>query len=214
MKKFVLIIAFLIGVQTYSQKAEDEFALWYTYAGSHKIKGNFSLKSLAWFQFYDFGSEIKQSIFRLGGNYKITPNFNATLGYCFVTGDKSFKKNGGGFNEHRIYEDFNYKHKIGTSKFAHRIRFEHQFRENIDTKHRVRYKLQVSHKIYKKLSAYVYDEIFFNLKKGKKFGLNWATVGLKYKIYKGVNLQLGYIKALNSKGKDFDIMQAGFTLSH
>ncbi len=213
MKKIILVIAILIGIQAYSQKAEDEFGAWYTYSGSHKIKGNFSLKSLAWFQFYDLGNEFKQGVFRLGGNYKITPNFNATLGYCFVTGDSTFKIDGGKFDEHRVYEDFNYKHKVGSSKFIHRVRFEHRFRKNIDTKHRVRYLFKVVQPIYKKYSAYVYDEIFLNLQEGKMFGLNWASLGVSYKLSKVVNLKLGYVKALNSKA-NFDRVEVGFTISH
>ena len=67
---------------------------------------------MAHFRFFEIGDDIQQFIGRLGGNYKFNKTLSATVGYAFLNTDRTFGIDAGDFNEHRIYEDLNVKHKI------------------------------------------------------------------------------------------------------
>ncbi len=205
MKKLLILLSFLLSLNTFSQNTEDEIGIWYTYAGSHKIKGKFSLKSVAWFQFKDYADQFQNNLFRLGGNYKIRPNMSVTLGYAYVG-----KAKGG---EHRIYDELNYSHKLQSLKIKHRLRFEHRFPKHKDMIIRLRYRLVLSQHLYKRFSAYAFDEIAYNFQEGTKFAFNRASLGIAYKASDDIKLKLGYIG--QSKPKNFkNVIELGMVISH
>ncbi len=205
MKRIAIILSILFSLNIYSQKTDKDLGSWYTYAGSHKINDKFSLKSVAWFQFKDVGNHLQNTLFRLGGNYKINKHFNTTLGYSYVG-----KSSGG---EHRIYEDFNYSHKIESLKLSHRLRVEHRFPKHKDAINRLRYRILVPYHLYKNISAYAYDEVAIEFKEGNKFTFNRITIGISYKATDNIKLKVGYINELKPK-KDKNVIELGLVISH
>ncbi len=214
MKKTVILLLFLFTINSYAQKNPDkELGVWYMYNGSHKVADKFSLKTMAHFRFFEIGDDMQQFIGRLGGNYKINNNLSATLGYAYLSTDplNSYGVDGGDINEHRIYEDFNVKHKISDLGLAHRFRAEQRF-FNSQTGHFIRYQLGLSYPLSKKWSTYLYDEIFFDFT-GEAFNQNWLGAGFKYKLSNIVKLQVGYMNIINDVNRSFDRIQLGISIS-
>ncbi|CAM1347573.1 DUF2490 domain-containing protein [Tenacibaculum insulae] len=212
MKKTILFLTLLISISIFSQKnPEKDFGAWYMYNGSHQISDKFSLKSMAHFRFFEFGDDLRQFIARVGGSYKINNNLSATLGYAYLNTDNTFGDDGGDFNEHRIYEDFNIKHTISKLALAHRFRAEQRFLES-DTSHFVRYQLNLSYPITNKLSIYLYDEVFFD-SEGEAYNQNWIGSGFKYKVSNKVKLQLGYQRISINKGLGLNRVQIGIAIN-
>ena len=212
MKKIIFAILF-VGITTsnFAQKnAESQLGSWYMYNGSHTISEKFSIKTMAHFRFFDLGDDMQQFIGRLGGNYKFNKSVNVTLGYAYLNTDTTFDLDGGNFNEHRVYEDLNVKHKLSNLSFAHRLRAEQRFFNSI-TVHFIRYQLSLSYPISDTWSTYTYDEIFFDFD-GENYNQNWLGGGFSYKASKSTKLKFGYQQISINDGPTFDRILVGIVL--
>ncbi|WGH76809.1 DUF2490 domain-containing protein [Tenacibaculum tangerinum] len=195
MKKLTLLTIILFSLNNFAQQSiapdpTKELGAWYMYKGSHQISDKFSLKSMVQFRFFEIGDDMQQFIVRLGGNYKFSKTISAAVGYVFLNTDRTFNVDAGDFNEHRIYEDLNVKHKIATVSFTHRLRGEQRFFEST-TGNFLRYQIALSQPINEKWSAYLYDETFLDFE-GESYNQNWLGAGFKYKVSTTLKLQAGY----------------------
>ncbi len=212
MKKTVILLLFLFAINSYAQKnPEKELGAWYMYNGSHKVSDKFSIKTMAHFRFFEIGDDMQQFIGRLGANYQFNKTISATIGYAYLSTDRTFEALNGDFSDHRIYEDLNVKHKLSDLGIAHRLRAEQRFFES-RTGHFIRYQLGLSHPLSKKWSTYIYDEIFFDFD-GEAYNQNWLGVGFKYKLSNIVKLQAGYMNISNDASRSFDRIQLGIAIS-
>ncbi|CAM1333792.1 DUF2490 domain-containing protein [Tenacibaculum aestuariivivum] len=216
MNKFFILFILLcslksIGQNNSQKKPEDKLGVWYMYNGSHQFSTKFSLKTMAHFRFYEIGDDIQQFFSRLGVNYKINQNINTTLGYAFINTDATYNIDHGDINEHRIYEDFNIKHKINTLKLTHRFRAEQRF-FNTTTSHFLRYQIVLSHPLNNKWETYLYNEIFFDFN-GQAYNQNWLGTGFKYKISKAMKLKLAYQLISVNQGVNFNRILLGITIN-
>lgn len=211
MKKIVLAITIFISINSFTQNdAQNQLGAWYMYGGSHKISDNWSIKSLAHFRFFEIADDLQQLLIRAGANYKINNTFNVTLGYAYLNTDGTYNTSNGQANEHRVYEDFNIKHKLSKLNFAHRFRLEHRFFET-ETTHWIRYQLGLSYPISEKWATYFFDEVFLNFQ-GDTFAQNWIGAGLTYKVSDLIKLKAGYMN-IQQNSTDFDRIQLGIILS-
>ena len=100
-------------------------------------------------------------------------------------------------NEHRIFQQFITRDKIGILHLQHRYRFEQRFIES-EFKMRLRYFLSINVPLNKKviedktyyLSAY--NEIFINTE-GELFDRDRLFGGLGYKLSDDIRFELGYM---------------------
>ena len=131
------------------------------------------------------------------------------LGYGFIKSE-NYAQNGLDkitVNEHRIFQQFTSKQKVGRLSLTHRYRFEQRFVEE-EFKARFRYFLafklpfkgteEAPSKYY--LSAY--NEIFLNTK-SSVFDRNRVYGGIGYQLNKNVRLEAGYMNQFfESSGRD------------
>ncbi|TMM28992.1 DUF2490 domain-containing protein [Polaribacter aestuariivivens] len=198
-KLFILCCLSFIITSTQAQKsAEDQLGTWYMYNGSHKLSEKFSLKTMAHFRYYELVSEFQQEIYRLGLNYAFNPKTNVTLGTSYATGDLAYDTSSANLYEFRFYEDLNLKSLWGKITAKHRIRFEQRFIHkniNIDQfQNWIRYDLNVSYPLSKTWSVYVFNEIFLNLNRNKRFVQNWTGTGFIHTLNKNIKLRMGYFQ--------------------
>ena len=212
MKKIVLLLLLLGSFTSIAQNnPQDELGAWYMYGGTHKLSSKWYVKSLAHFRFFNIGDDLQQVLLRAGVNYKTSNSTSILLGYAYLNTDTTFGLDGGEFNEHRIYEDFYFGHKVSKLTFAHRFRLEHRFFET-NTQHWIRYQLALSYPLSKNWSTYLYDEVFLNFE-GDTYAQNWLGAGFKYKLSKALKLQLGYQQISVNGGAKFNRIQLGIALT-
>ncbi|QXP74391.1 DUF2490 domain-containing protein [Tenacibaculum sp. HL-MS23] len=212
MKKAIFIFIILFSLKNTAQNTpQNELGAWYMYNGSHQISDKLSLKTMAHFRFFEIGDDLQQFIGRLGGNYKINKNMSATLGYSYLNTDGSFDVDGGEVNEHRIYEDFNIKHKINKLGFAHRFRAEQRF-FNSTTSHFLRYQIGLSHPLNEKWSTYLYNEVFFDFD-DEAYNQNWLGAGFKYHSSKKTTFKVGYQRINVNGDGNFNRILLGVAIS-
>lgn len=238
----LIFIGFLISsiFTSISQKQiSSQTHAWAMYTGNHKFSEKWGIHTEYQWRRSDLFQDWQQSLLRLGIDYYGKNNDQYTLGYGWI---KSFEYGDQPIahftNEHRIWEQFILKNKVGRVDFQHRYRFEQRFIENWikDSKgefnqdgflfrQRVRYRFLVTVPISRKemkdntLFLAIYDEPFLGF--GKGIGKNildqnrlYGAIGWRFN--KNLNIQLGYlnqyiVKADGIKSERNHTLQIGIT---
>lgn len=124
----VIGMAFQFCLHAQSRQTVNQFADWFSATSSIKTSSRFALLVDTQFRFVK-GTEAMQHQIRLGGDIKISDRFSLMpLGYVFVWNYQYGKQpmtyvN----NEHRLFQQFVYKHKAGSFRLQHRLRTEERF---------------------------------------------------------------------------------------
>lgn len=210
-------IVLLISALSFSQKIiSPQTHGWIMYTGNHKITERWGIHTEYQWRRADVFNDWQQSLLRLGVDYYTKQNTQMTLGYGWIRsyqyGDQPIAHAN---NEHRIWETYYMKNKIGRVDVQHRYRLEQRFIENwvknpegsFDKdgflfRQRVRYRFLITVPLSRKelkdntLFLAVYDEPFLGF--GKGIGKNivdqnrlYGAIGWRFN--KNVNVQLGYL---------------------
>jgi hypothetical protein len=213
MKKIILPFALLFTLVNYAQEiGDDELGSWHMYFGTNKISEKVSLHTEAQFRYYENGKNFNQLLLRTGVNYHINPNAIATFGYGFIETDGTFSELDDLDNliEHRIFEQFILKNKVGQFNFEHRYRLEQRFitfSDRKETQNRVRYRLQVTLPLTDIFFLNFYDEIFLNLQ-DSVYGQNRLYGALGLNVTHNLSVQIGFLKN-HFPTANFDRLQIG-----
>ncbi len=193
-----LICALMLPIVASSQ--DSNFGNWLIYIGNKKLNSKWNIHNEVQYRNYNAIGDLEQLLLRTGVGYNLTENNNnLLLGYGYILsenyiGDSDEKVS---VNEHRIFQQFTTKHKVGRLKLNHRYRFEQRFVED-DFKMRFRYFLNLQVPLSKKekvdntyyLSAY--NEIFLNTKTSI-FDRNRLYGGLGYHLNSKIRFEAGYM---------------------
>lgn len=241
MKRLILLLSFVgFNLIIYSQKQiSTQTHAWIMYNGNHKLTERWGIHTEYQWRRSDLFDEWQQSLMRLGVDYYTKQNTQLTVGYgwirTFQYGDQPvFHTN----NEHRIWEQYIMKNKIGRVDIQHRYRLEQRFIENWKSsslsefemdgfvfRQRVRYRflatIPLSHKEMNDNTLFLalYDEPFLQFGKGVGKNIldqNRLYGALGWRFNKNFNVQLGYlnqyiVKADGVKTERNHTLQIGFT---
>lgn len=186
-----------------------------------KLSSRFNLVAEGQFRFVD-GTEAMMHQFRIAGDIAITPRFSvAPLGYVYIW-NYQYGKQPATYvnNEHRIFQQFTYKHKWGSTVVQHRLRTEERFIQShttnlngdvidegyINHQFRIRYRLSLQVPLTgqtdrsalsmdaRSYYLFVYDELFMSWGERVTYheiDQNRIFVGLGYQFTKEFTIQSG-----------------------
>ena len=188
----------------YSSAAQNsDFGNWLIYIGNKKVNSKWNVHNEVQYRNYDAIGDLEQLLLRTGVGYNLSENnHNLLLGYGYIlsqnySADTEDKLD---VNEHRIFQQFTSKQKIGNVSLSHRYRFEQRFVES-DFKMRLRYFLAFKVPILKtetsptKLYLSAYNEVFLNTE-SDVFDRNRVYGGLGYQLNNNVRIEAGYMNQL------------------
>ena len=188
----------------YSSAAQNsDFGNWLIYIGNKKLDSKWNIHNEVQYRNYDAIGDLEQLLLRTGVGYNLSENnHNLLLGYGYIlsqnySADTEDKLD---VNEHRIFQQFTSKQKIGNVSLSHRYRFEQRFVES-DFKMRLRYFLAFKVPILKtetsptKLYLSAYNEVFLNTE-SDVFDRNRVYGGLGYQLNNNVRIEAGYMNQL------------------
>ncbi len=200
-KKIGMAALILVLMLPIAIRAQDSnFGNWLIYIGNKQLNQKWNLHHEVQYRNYDAIGDLEQLLIRTGLGYNLTENNNnILLGYGYILsenyiGDSNEKAS---VNEHRIYQQFTTKQKVGIVNLSHRYRFEQRFVE-ADFKMRFRYFLGLKVPFSTKESALkkyyfsAYNEIFLNTKTSI-FDRNRVYAGIGYKLNSNLKLEAGYM---------------------
>tara|TARA_R110001632_G_scaffold33772_7_gene86561 strand:- start:2421 stop:3110 length:690 start_codon:yes stop_codon:yes gene_type:complete len=202
MKKIILLcFSFLLCFTTLNaqETGEDELGAWYMLFTTNTISEKLSIHAEVQYRNYEIASNFNQLLLRTGLNYNISDEAMATFGYGYISTDGSFEEPAGEENttEHRIYQQFVLKNKVGKLAFSHRYRLEERFINSPlsgnDTQFRFRYFLRLTYPLSDTWFLTAYDEVFINLQ-SPTFGQNRLYGALGYNVNSNLAIQAGYLK--------------------
>ena len=182
---------------------------WLIYIGNKKLNNKWNIHNEVQYRNYNAVGDLEQLLLRTGLGYNITENNNILLGYGYILSENYIGETDDkvSVNEHRIFQQFTTKQKVGKIGLSHRYRFEQRFVED-DFKMRLRYFLGVKVPLqYRKdeknpLYFSVYNEVFLNIE-SSVFDRNRVYAGLGYTFSKALRLELGYMNQFfETSGRD------------
>jgi len=201
----LVAVLFIALLPFSSASQESDFGNWLIYIGSKKMNEKWNLHHEVQYRNYNAIGDLEQLLLRTGIGYQLTDNSNLLLGYGFIRSENY--TNGSDekivVDEHRIFQQFITKAKLGSLGLQHRYRFEQRFVSE-DFRLRFRYFLGLSiplkFKENEKFYVSGYNEIFLNTD-GVIFDRNRVYAGLGHRINKSLRLELGYMTQLFTTGQ-------------
>jgi len=203
-----LIVVLMLPVFAWSQ--DSNFGNWLIYIGNKKLNSKWNIHNEVQYRNYNAIGDLEQLLLRTGVGYNLTENNNnILLGYGYILSENYIgdSDNKNSINEHRIFQQFTTKQKVGKIKLNHRYRFEQRFVED-DFKMRFRYFLGLNIPFQKEengVKGYyfsAYNEIFLNTKTSI-FDRNRVYAGIGYHVNKNMRLEAGYMNQFfETTGRD------------
>lgn len=173
---------------------------WAMYFGNIPLNEKWNIHAETQYRNFNAVGDLEQFVLRTGLGYNITPNnHNILAGYAhfwhepYIPGTDQ-KRN---FSEHRIWQQFIYRDRIGRVFLQHRYRFEQRFFEG-NEQYRLRYFLALNIPVTKKtmeknaVYASVYNEIFVKLDT-PFFDRNRFYLAAGYVLNRDLRVELGWM---------------------
>lgn len=199
MKSFITLLVLLPFFKPLHAQnpSEDYLGTWYTYGSNHRISERFSLTPYGEFRFYESSSNYNLAFISLRGNYHLYPNSSVGLGYAFLDIDNVFEfDHRPNIKEHRLIEQYVYKHNWGKIKVTHRGRLEQRFldfRTRNEVQHRLRYQISLKYSFNKTFYTLLSEEPFANFQ-DQAFHENRFYFGFGANVLKHAQFNIGYLK--------------------
>jgi hypothetical protein len=200
---------------------------WFMFVNSTKINKKWATHLDLQYRSSDNWAHKKNVMFRPGLTYLISNKHEVTLGYL-LNESYTYPAAAADYSltEHRIWEQYIFKHKIKTVAATHRFRMEQRFigRYNADElfSQRFRYFFRFLVPLQKEAQAFekgifvaLQNEVFLNLQNKQElnnnfFDQNRAYAALGYRVNKKFDVEVGYmnqaVKGL-SRNTSNDIIQ-------
>ena len=195
---FSILLLSLFQCQLFSQNSSENYlGSWYNYSLNHRLNERISINPYAELRFYEPLTNYNLALFSIRGNYHLNSKSTLSIGYAFLDIDTVFEfDNTPNIKEHRINEQYIYKHKLGKFKTQHRFRLEQRFLDfssRNEIQNRFRYRLSFKYDINKTLFLVLSEEPFVNFQ-DQVFHENRVYAGIGFKVMKNSQLQIGYLK--------------------
>ncbi len=189
---------------------ESNFGNWLIYIGSKKIDNRWNFHHEIQYRNYNAAGDLEQLLIRGGLGYNLSENNNnILLGYGFIHSENyvSGMDEKTDVDEHRIFQQFITRQKLGEFGLQHRYRFEQRFVAD-DFRLRFRYFLGITHPLKtftqgeNLLYFSAYNEIFLGTKV-PAFDRNRLYLGLGYRFNPEIKMELGYMNQfLTGRSRD------------
>jgi hypothetical protein len=206
---FLLLAAMCLSSFTKAQTLNEKSG-WLFLMNTTKINKHWGTHLDVQFRTQDEWDGLRNFLFRPGITYSINDKNEVTLGY--LLNETFLRLDGTSDNqrtEHRIWQQYIYKHKISSLLASHRFRTEQRFMEKNSTSNifsqRFRYFLRLMLPLTKNQQSFetgpfmaLQNEVFLNVQNkdelnGHVFDQNRAYGALGYRISKKIDIEAGYM---------------------
>jgi len=217
MRKILLLamISF-IALGKLSAQTQYQNSGWFFFLNNTKFNKKWGLQFDAQIRSADDWGYVRNTLIRPALQYFINDKHNVALGYLWQTTDLRLvgtSKNL--FNEHRIFEQYIYTHRLKSIFASHRFRVEQRFIERANEEvfsQRFRYFFRLVQPLQKTAASFdkgvfvaLQNEVFLNFQNKEKinnsvFDQNRLYLAGGYRFSKKVDLEVGY---MNQAVKNF-----------
>jgi len=208
MRIFFALLAFLCltGYTALAQTLNQNSG-WLFLMNTTKLNEKWGTHLDVQFRSSDEWKQLRNFMFRPGVTYCINNKNEVTLGYLL---NETFLEDNGAADkkvtEHRIWQQYIYKHKIGNASVSHRARTEQRLIERVDDDlfaQRFRYFLRATIPLKKEQEQFnqgaflaLQNEVFVHLQNKyavRVFDQNRAYIAAGYRFGKQMDVEAGYL---------------------
>ena len=193
MKKHLFILCLALPLAGLAQERNTN--LWTGINFSKSITKKISLEAEAQWRLTNNLTTTGSSIAELGAGYKFNKHWEVSVFYRFISrrkydkGDEAYV-----FKPyHRFYSNLSYDHKIAFLKFAYRLRYQNQFKDDNGTlendKSYLRNRIELSYPNKTKFTPAISADLFYRM--GEAFDEVRYKADVDYKINKKNTITLG-----------------------
>ncbi|MGM9477729.1 DUF2490 domain-containing protein [Pedobacter sp. GSP4] len=211
MKKLLLPILFLLmAFGKLSAQTQYQNSGWFMFLNNTKFSDKWGLQFDLQIRSADDWAYVRNTLVRPAVQYFINDKSNVALGYLWQTTQlRLIGSNNNLLNEHRIFEQYIYNHKISSVFASHRFRLEQRFIERINNDNlfsqRFRYFFRFIKPLQKAEPTFtkgpfvaLQNEIFLNLQNKSEinnsiFDQNRAYLALGYRFSRKIDVEAGYM---------------------
>lgn len=208
----LLTVVLLMFIGKLSAQTQYQNTGWFMVVNNTKFNEKWGLQFDFQVRSADKWDHVRNTLVRPALQYFINKNSNVALGYLWQT-TQMFPAGGDAaisLNEHRIFEQYIYNHKMSSVFFTHRIRLEQRFigrgGGNDDLfSQRFRYFFRLIQPLQKAEPTFtkgafvaLQNEVFLNLQNNNElnnhvFDQNRAYLALGYRFSNKVDVEAGYM---------------------
>ncbi|UKT64046.1 DUF2490 domain-containing protein [Pedobacter mucosus] len=179
------------------------------FVNNTKFNSNWGLQFDAQIRSADKWDHVRNTLVRPALQYFINDKNNVALGYLWQTTDMRLSGSSKSiFNEHRIFEQYIYTHKLKSVFASHRVRVEQRFIERPNEEvfsQRFRYFFRLIQPLQKQQPTFteglfvaLQNEVFLNIQNKEKinssvFDQNRLYLAAGYRFSKKLDLEAGYM---------------------
>jgi hypothetical protein len=202
-----IFIAFIILASGSIFAQKSDIGNWLIYFGNQSFDKRFNWHNEIQHRNYNAIGDLEQLLLRTGIGYNLTEkNNNILVGYGFIKSQpyQSITNEKLDINEHRLFQQYIYKHRISIFFIQHRLRVEQRFFEN-DFRTRYRYFLSLNIPLNKstmeKNAMYlsVYNEVFINGNTNTPYDRNRLFGALGFQLSKSIKIEVGAMSQIFAK---------------
>jgi hypothetical protein len=216
-----ILLVFSASLTNASEDPEDELGTWLIWNGALRFSDRWSVFTDGQIRFWEPAGNLEEILLRAAGHYDLNAKMTVGLGYLYTNvwpyeGDVG---EGRTRLEHRIYQQFVYRHRWGRTSIEHRFRFEQRWIDYFDETEfatRGRYRLQITVPLNRpKIEPGAnflnfYNEFFTNRGGEPSLEQNRLYAAWGRQFTGNSNLQLGLLWQHRSPG-DFFRLQVFYT---
>jgi len=211
MRFHLLLSALCLFTSVVFAQTNQQSSGWLFLMNNTKINDKWGVYFDAQFRSQDKWDGIRNVLLRPGLTYFVNGSADVTLGYLYTnTFTRLIGAADNTLTEHRVWEQFIYRHKIGRVNFSHRLRLEQRFMERYGAgdlfAQRFRYFIRgllpltgaEGQSFEKGVFAALQNEIFLNVQhkselNGHVFDQNRAYGAIGYRFGKQLDVEAGYM---------------------
>ena len=224
----LLILTSLIGVTAFGQDQQNKTVnqkdqFWWSINTTTRLTDNLGIVGDFHIRRDDFIKESNFYFTRVGAAFWVTDRLTLVGGYAHLWLSKSFENHDNIYqNENRVYQQIQWRQKVGRVTFVQRIRNEQRWHEVLDSdglvdrirfSNRVRFLSSFNVKVFensKMPSISIADEVHMHFGKEiiyNTFDQNRIFAGLKVPISKNLKFDIGYMLVYQQRyaGNEYDM---------
>lgn len=183
------IVLLRLIVPLTAQAQTTDLGLWTGIGVEKKISKSFSVNLNTQVRFTDNVSILRAYLAEAGVTYKLTKHWDVSVYYRYIGRRKKNDEETGYYYRpyHRFYADAAYDHKVWKLKFAYRLRYQNQFKDDNETGLEadgsyLRNKFELSIPNKSRFTPYVSTDLFYEI--GNTFDQMRNKAGVEIEINK------------------------------
>ena len=200
-----ILIFLLFPLLILAQEPYEDFGSWTKIKLKHSLNKKISFTNKTELRTTNNALLINQLYTQFSGRVKINKHFSTSMAWRIKMLNETY-----GFTyENRLHNDITYKNKISDFNIFLRLRSQLSLNPYSNNEFHERTRFKASYKINKKMSFYLYDELYYKIMDQNSFAFyekNRFATGIEFRLNKSIDMEVKYIRIRDKNIENPEIM--------